>query len=282
MSEDANPGRIEIRDAQSDHLRAVQRVVQTTWYHTYGDSIPERVRKEFLSRAYSADSLRLRMDSDVFVVALQSGNIVGFAGFHTGTEDTVELGAIYVLPGMQARGIGGRLLAAGITRFASGTRCVLRVERDNTSALRFYEVRRVYGRALRIRVPRRRDGPRPGGPQHQGARSRCRLHGARGQGGPRGALRHPHRPRQAVEALAAYIEEPEHPLDTRRLALEAAEEATTVLRERSDLQTSMLVGQIRSTAVDLLGASGVDRTDALDALRETTRRATGEPAAPTA
>jgi hypothetical protein len=55
-----------------------------------------------------------------------------------------------------------------------------------------------------------------------------------------------------------------------------------VLKERSDLQTSMLVGQIRSTAVDLLGASGVDRTDALDALRETTRRAAEEPAAPTA
>ena len=87
---------------------------------------------------------------------------------------------------------------------------------------------------------------------------------------------------RAVGALAAYIEEPDHPLDTRRFALEAAEEATTVLKERSDLQTSMLVGQIRSTAVDLLGASGVERTDALDALRETTRRAAEEPAAPTA
>jgi hypothetical protein len=87
---------------------------------------------------------------------------------------------------------------------------------------------------------------------------------------------------RAVDALADYIEEPEHPLDTRRFALEAAEEATTVLKERSDLQTSMLVGQIRSTAVDLLGASGVDRTDALDALRETTRRAAEGPAAPTA
>ncbi len=87
---------------------------------------------------------------------------------------------------------------------------------------------------------------------------------------------------RAVGALAAYIEEPDHPLDTRRFALEAAEEATTVLKERSDLQTSMMVGQIRSTAVDLLGASGVERTDALDALRETTRRAAEEPAAPTA
>jgi hypothetical protein len=35
----------------------------------------------------------------------------------------------------------------------------------------------------------------------------------------------------------------------------------------------MLVGQIRSTAVDLLGASGVNRPGTLEALRATTRRA---------
>lgn len=73
---------------------------------------------------------------------------------------------------------------------------------------------------------------------------------------------------RAVEALAAYIEEPEHPLDTRWFALEAAEEATAVLRDRNDLDTSVMVGQIRSTAVDLLRASGMDSTAALQALRE--------------
>ena len=81
----------------------------------------------------------------------------------------------------------------------------------------------------------------------------------------------------AVETLAAYIEEPEHPVETRRFALEAAEGATSVLAEHNDLRTSMLVGQIRSTAVDLLRASGMDRTEALDTLRETTSRASQEP-----
>jgi uncharacterized membrane protein YgaE (UPF0421/DUF939 family) len=76
----------------------------------------------------------------------------------------------------------------------------------------------------------------------------------------------------AVETLAAYIEEPEHPGETRRFALEAAGEATAVLAERNDLGTSMLVGQIRSTAVDLLRASGMDSAEALEALRETTDR----------
>jgi len=76
----------------------------------------------------------------------------------------------------------------------------------------------------------------------------------------------------AVETLAAYIEEPGHPMETRRFALEAAGEATAVLAERSDLRTSMLVGQIRSTAVDLLRASGMDSAEALEALRETANR----------
>ena len=82
----------------------------------------------------------------------------------------------------------------------------------------------------------------------------------------------------AVEALAAYVEEPEHPVETRKFALEAAGEATAVLQERNDLGTSMLVGQIRSTAVDLLRASGMDTTETLEALRETTDRASQKPA----
>jgi uncharacterized membrane protein YgaE (UPF0421/DUF939 family) len=76
----------------------------------------------------------------------------------------------------------------------------------------------------------------------------------------------------AVETLVAYIEEPEHPVETRRFALEAAGEATALLAERNDLRTSMLVGQIRSTAVDLLRASGMDSAEALEALRQTTDR----------
>ncbi len=141
MSEDARTGRVEIREAENDDVRAVQRVAQTTWDHTYRDSIPERVREEFVSRAYSALSLRLRMGANVFLVALQDGNIVGFADFRPRSQTEVELAAIYVLPEMQGRGVGGRLLSAGIARFAAGTRFVLRVERDNAPALRFYEAR---------------------------------------------------------------------------------------------------------------------------------------------
>jgi hypothetical protein len=85
---------------------------------------------------------------------------------------------------------------------------------------------------------------------------------------------------RAVEALAAYIEEPDHPVETRRFALEAAGEATAVLQERNHLRTSMLVGQVRSTAEDLLWAPGMDSAESLEALREATDRTAREPKDP--
>jgi uncharacterized membrane protein YccC len=73
----------------------------------------------------------------------------------------------------------------------------------------------------------------------------------------------------AVEALRGYLERPDYPLqDARQFALGAAREATSILKERTDLETSLLVAQIRSTAVDLLQAAGMDSSEALGALRE--------------
>jgi hypothetical protein len=78
----------------------------------------------------------------------------------------------------------------------------------------------------------------------------------------------------AVEALVGYLEQPDHPLDdARHFALDAAEEATSVLKERNDLETSALVAQIRSTAVDLLRASGMGGTSSRQALEGVTRHA---------
>lgn len=79
---------------------------------------------------------------------------------------------------------------------------------------------------------------------------------------------------QAVQALDVYLADPEHPLDTRSFALEAAGEATIVLHQRNDLETNMIVGQIRSTALDFLQASGMDYTSATRELDATVLRLT--------
>jgi hypothetical protein len=76
----------------------------------------------------------------------------------------------------------------------------------------------------------------------------------------------------AVEALAGYLERPDQALDdARQFALGAAGEATSVLQSSNDLETSALVAQIRSTAIDLLQAAGMESSEALEALREASR-----------
>jgi hypothetical protein len=78
---------------------------------------------------------------------------------------------------------------------------------------------------------------------------------------------------RAVRALATYLEETSGPEETRKFALEAARKATEILKERHDLAISVLVGQIRSAAVDLLRSTGMNQADALAALEETAGRA---------
>jgi uncharacterized membrane protein YgaE (UPF0421/DUF939 family) len=80
---------------------------------------------------------------------------------------------------------------------------------------------------------------------------------------------------RAVETLGVYLERFDH-LDTRHFALKAVESATSALKETNNLETTMLVGQIQSTAVDLLRASGMDYSESQQALREAARHASEE------
>ena len=102
MSRDTE--RVEIRDAGFDDVREIQRVARTTWDHTYCESTPESLRREFVSQAYSTDSLRRRMEPNVFLVAAEGEEILGFADFRPRSGTQAELAAIYVLPEMQGRG----------------------------------------------------------------------------------------------------------------------------------------------------------------------------------
>jgi uncharacterized membrane protein YgaE (UPF0421/DUF939 family) len=83
---------------------------------------------------------------------------------------------------------------------------------------------------------------------------------------------------RATESLAAYLQTSgDPPEETRRLALEAATEASMLLEEHEDLASNLgvnaLVDQIHSSAVDLIGGTGMDRSEALQALEDATGRA---------
>lgn len=81
---------------------------------------------------------------------------------------------------------------------------------------------------------------------------------------------------RATKALAAYLQTSGDAKETRLLALEAAREASTLLMKQeelaSDLAVNALVDQIHSSAVDLMGGTGMDRGTALRALGDATGR----------
>ena len=65
----------------------------------------------------------------------------------------------------------------------------------------------------------------------------------------------------AVRAMAEAIERPDRAESVREPALRAAATATRVLEDTGNLSVSVIVGQVRSTATDLLAGSGME-TDA--------------------
>jgi uncharacterized membrane protein YccC len=67
---------------------------------------------------------------------------------------------------------------------------------------------------------------------------------------------------EAVRALAALLADPDRDVDVVEPAVRAAAHATIVLEETANLSVSVIVGQIRSTATDLLRSTGVEMAEA--------------------
>jgi uncharacterized membrane protein YgaE (UPF0421/DUF939 family) len=79
---------------------------------------------------------------------------------------------------------------------------------------------------------------------------------------------------EAVRALRVALDDPDRADVVREPALRAAARATHVLETTGNLSVTVVVGQIRSTAVDLLRGSGLTYEEAADAVREAVREVT--------
>jgi uncharacterized membrane protein YgaE (UPF0421/DUF939 family) len=74
---------------------------------------------------------------------------------------------------------------------------------------------------------------------------------------------------RGVRALGNYLANPGDPEDVRRCALDAAYKATQTLKEsRANLDTSAIVGQIRTTTLDLLMSTDMHQDSAVQVLEE--------------
>ena len=77
----------------------------------------------------------------------------------------------------------------------------------------------------------------------------------------------------AVRALPAALDDDDAADSVREPAVRAAARATLVLESTGNMSVSVIVGQIRSTAADLVAATGMSYDDAAGAVREAIREA---------
>jgi len=80
----------------------------------------------------------------------------------------------------------------------------------------------------------------------------------------------------AVRGLGEALDDPSHADAVSEPALRAAAKATLVLKRTSNMSVSVIVGQVRSTAVDLLRGSGMSYDEAAEAVREAAAEAEAE------
>ncbi|TKD69977.1 GNAT family N-acetyltransferase [Pseudalkalibacillus hwajinpoensis] len=132
----------KIRKIKKEDIKEVQQVAKISWNTTYETIIPLDIQENFLSTAYSDEMMLKRMDVSFLYVAEKDRKIVGFANFSTVKEQgEVELGAIYLFPEYQGKGIGTALLDEGIKKLKGANSIYINVEKENNVGRNFYHAK---------------------------------------------------------------------------------------------------------------------------------------------
>jgi ribosomal protein S18 acetylase RimI-like enzyme len=142
------------RPAIGTDLEAIRTVAWETWADTYGGEIDPDTIQDHLEHAYAPGVLQSeieREDCGVFVLELPAGDtivpaggIIGFARLYLQSSSTGYqgvLGAVYLMPRVQGRGLGRALLDGCEAWFASHQvrDLELVVTAMNARARRFFE-----------------------------------------------------------------------------------------------------------------------------------------------
>ena len=131
-----------IRTMALDDIPQVQNVAKASWNHTYEGIIPRDIQDNFLKSAYNDEMMKRRLEHSYLYVSEIDGKIVGFANFSpVKKHGEVELGAIYLLPEYQGKGIGTALLREGLHQLEGVNEVYINVERENHIGRNFYDAK---------------------------------------------------------------------------------------------------------------------------------------------
>ncbi len=138
-----------IREAiPADHAGLLA-LARTTWADAFGDSMSESDLRAHLEETLSGAWLATALEEDVFLVAEEDGQLVGFVQTGAMTADTPqcdpastrEVIRLYVIRSHQNAGLGSSLMRAALDHPAAveALRLSLDVWEMNTGAIRFYK-----------------------------------------------------------------------------------------------------------------------------------------------
>ena len=117
-------------------------MAKKSWNATYEGIIPFEIQEKFLKVAYNNDRMKQRLERSFLFVAEIDSIVVGFANFSpVNDEGKAELGAIYLYPEYQGKGIGSALLQKGINELEGVEEIYINVERDNEIGKSFYDAK---------------------------------------------------------------------------------------------------------------------------------------------
>jgi GNAT superfamily N-acetyltransferase len=134
---------ISIRPGDLDDINAIGFLAQQIWPSAYGEILNGEQLQYMLNFFYSPGSLRRQMldDRHQFLLMEQGESAIGFASWSATEEEGVfKLHKLYVLPGVQGKGLGRSMLQFIFqTIRPEGARALqLNVNRYN-KARQFYE-----------------------------------------------------------------------------------------------------------------------------------------------
>ena len=131
-----------IRKMRKENTVNVQDVAKKSWNATYEGIIPSAIQENFLKSAYSDKMMEKRLNGSLFLVAETENNIVGFANYSPiNNKGEAELGAIYIYPEYQGKGLGSLLLQEGIRNLEGVKGIFINVEKENKIGKTFYEAK---------------------------------------------------------------------------------------------------------------------------------------------
>lgn len=133
-------GHVEIKKMETDdEIRGKAYVHWKSWHEAY----PGLVSDEYLEKLTLEKCEKMAYSwPDNLIVAKENGRVIGFVGYgDRGDEapDTGEIFALYVLSEYYGKGVGLRLIKAGLEQLKGYSRICLWVLKDNKRAIRFYQ-----------------------------------------------------------------------------------------------------------------------------------------------